>query len=187
MCYPYFSIKFLFPYPLVCKPLRKQALPDQTRAGFLFNLIRNPLGYQYIGSSSFPDPFHFTKSHTNPKYHRDWKTQTSSTKFWSRLRLFLLFHSRNSKLKNRTASWAGEFFDRIAFFAAYPSTIWNQLDECLSYSRVSHGFSQKQKLPQKYFYSTKTPNSKKKFRINIIANISKPRIKSSVNGFRQIS
>ena len=28
---------------------------------------------------------------------------------------------------------------------------------------------------------------KKNFRINIITNISKPRIKSSVNGFRQIS
>ena len=116
-------------------------LPDQTRAGFLFNLIRSPLGYQYIGTSSFPDPFHFTKSHTNPKHHRDWKTQTSSTKFWSRPRLFsfIPFSELQTK-KNRTASWAGEFFDRIAFFAVYPSTIWNQLDECLSYSRFSHRF-----------------------------------------------
>ena len=88
MCYPFFFIKFLFPCTLVCKPLRKHVLPDQTRAGFLFNLIRNPRGYQYIGTSPFPDPFHFAKSHTNPKHHRDWKTQTLSTKFWSRPRLF---------------------------------------------------------------------------------------------------
>ena len=74
-------IKFLFPCPLVCKPLRKHALPDQTHAGFLFNLIRNPRGYQYIGTSPFPDSFRFTKSHTNPKHHRDWKIQTSSTKY----------------------------------------------------------------------------------------------------------
>ena len=47
--------------------------------------------------------------------------------------------------------------------------------------------SSKTEPPQNISYSTKTPNSKKKIRINIIANISKPRIKSSVNGFRQIS
>ena len=59
MCYPFFFIKFLFPCPLVCKPLRKHALPDQTHAGFLFNLIRNPRGYQYIGTSPFPNSFRF--------------------------------------------------------------------------------------------------------------------------------
>ena len=48
--------------------------------------------------------------------------------------------------------------------------------------------SSKQKSPQKNIsYSTKTPNSEKEFRINIITNISKPSINSSVNGFRQIS
>ena len=48
--------------------------------------------------------------------------------------------------------------------------------------------SSKTEPPQKNIsYTTKTPNSKKKFRINIISNIIKPRIKSSVNGFRQIS
>ena len=164
MCYPFFFIKFLFPCPLVCKPLRKHALPDQTHAGFLFNLIRNPRGYQYIGTSPFPDSFRFAKSHTNLKHHRDWKTRTSSTKYWSRPRLFLLlFHPRNSNLKKKKpnrpsrASWAGEFFDRIAFFAVYPTTIFNQLDECLSYSRVSHRFSQKQKPPTKYFLFHENP------------------------------
>ena len=99
---------------------------------------------------------------------------------------FLLFHPRNSKLKNRTASWAGEFFDRIAF----NDNLQILLNECLSYSHVSPRFPQKQKPKKKKIsYSTTTPNSKKKkfFRINIITNISKPRIKSSVNGFRQIS
>ena len=74
--------------PIGLQALEEHALPDQTRAGFLFNLIRNPRGYQYIGILPFPDPFHFAKSHTNPKHHCDWKTQTSSTKFWSRPRLF---------------------------------------------------------------------------------------------------
>ena len=81
----------------------------------------------------------------------------------------------------------GEFFDRIAFFAVYPSTIWNQLDKCQSYSHVSPRFPQKQNPTPNISYSTKTQKSKKKFRINIITNISKPSIKSSVNGFRQIS
>ena len=69
-------------------PLRRHALPDQTHAGFLFNLIRDPRGYQYIGISPFPDSFRFAESHTNPKHHRDRKTQTSSTKYWSRPRLY---------------------------------------------------------------------------------------------------
>ena len=51
---PIFFIKFLFPCPLVCKPLMKHVLPDHLR-GFLFNLIRDPHGYQYIGTSPFPD------------------------------------------------------------------------------------------------------------------------------------
>ena len=154
--------------PIGLQALEEHALTDQTRAGYLFNLIRNPRGYQYIGTSPFPDSFHFDKSRTNPKHHRDWKTQTSSTKFWSRPRLFSFIPSSELQTKNRshhwlsTASWAGEFFDRIAFFAVYPTTIFNQLDECLSCSRVSHRFSQKQNPPKKNIsYSTKTPNSKK--------------------------
>ena len=191
MCYPFFFIKFLFPCTLVCKPLRKHVLPDQTRAGFLFNLIRNPCGYQYIGTSPFPDSFHFAKSHTIQNIIVTERHRHHPQNFGVGHAFFLLFHPRNSKLKNRTASWAGEFLDRIAFFAVYPSTIRNQLDECLSYSHVSHDFLKNRTPPQKNVsYSTKTPNSKKKkkfFRINIITNISKPRIKSSVNGFRQIS
>ena len=41
--------------------------------------------------------------------------------------------------------------------------------------------------PPNISYSTKTQILKKNFRINIIINISKPSIKSSINGFRQIS
>ena len=53
---------------------------------------------------------------------------------------------------------------------------------------ISRQPSIRQKTKKKNSYSTKTPNSKKKiFRINIIAIIIKPSVKSSVNGFRQIS
>ena len=161
---PIFFIKFQFPCSLVCKPLRKHALPDQTRAGFLFNLIRNPRGYQYIDISPFPDSFRFAKSYTNPKHHRDWKTQTSSTKYCSRPRLFfLLFHSRNSKLKNRTASWAGEFFDRITFFAVYPTTICNTtwMNVCPNLVSAIDSSKQKKKKKKNLLFHENT-NSKKK-------------------------
>ena len=52
----------------------------------------------------------------------------------------------------------------------------------------AYDFLKNRNPPENISYSTKTPNLKKKiFRINIITNISKPSIKSSVNGFRQIS
>ena len=96
----------------------------------------------------------------------------------------LLFDPRNSKLKNRTASWAGEFFDIIAF----NDNLQIHLNECLSYSHVSPRFPQKQKPKKKIFPIPRKPQIlKKNFRINIITNIIKPRIKSSVKGFRQIS
>ena len=41
--------------------------------------------------------------------------------------------------------------------------------------------------PQKIFPIPRKPQILKKFRIDIITIISKPSIKSSVNGFRQIS
>ena len=67
------------------------ALPDHTLARLLFNLIRNPCGYQDIGTSPFPDSFHYAKPRTNPKHHWDWKIQTSSTKYWSRPRFSFLY------------------------------------------------------------------------------------------------
>ena len=133
-----------------------------TRAGFLFNLIRNPRGYQYIGTSPFPDSFRFAKSHTNPKHHRDWKTQTSSTKYWSWPRLFSFIPSLELLSKNRshhrpsTASWAGEFFDRIAFFAVYPITICNSTWMTVCPNLASATDSSKQNS-----YSTKTQILKK--------------------------
>ena len=45
----------------------------------------------------------------------------------------------------------------------------------------------KNRTPPKYFLFHENRKYYKKFRINVIANISKSRIKSSVNGFRQIS
>ena len=48
--------------------------------------------------------------------------------------------------------------------------------------------SSKTETSQKIFPIPRKPQIlKKKFRINIIVNISKPSIKSSINGFRQIS
>ena len=63
----------------------------KTERGLLFNLIRNPCGYQDIGISPFPDLFHFAKPRTNPKHHLDWKIKTSSTKYGCRPRLSFLY------------------------------------------------------------------------------------------------
>ena len=146
--------------PISLQALEEHALTDQTRAGYLFNSIRNPRGYQYIGISPFPDSFHFAKSRTNPKHHRDWKTQTSSIKFWSRPRLFSFIPSSELQTKNRshhwpsTASWAGEFFDRIAFFAVYPQqSETNWMNVCPILSSATD------------FLKNRTPKKKKKFPI----------------------
>ena len=109
--------------------LQELALPDHTLAGLLFNLIRNPRGYQDIGSSPFLYSFHFAKPHT--KYHRHWKIQASSTKYWSRPR-FSFFYSINLELqsensgqhKSSTNSWDGEFPYRITSYRM-PKTICN--------------------------------------------------------------
>ena len=131
MCYLFFFIKFLFPCTLVYKPQRKHVLPDQTRAGFLFNLIRNPRGYQYISISPFPDPFHFAKSHTNPKHHRDWKTQTLSTKFWSRPRLFSFIPFSELQTKNRTASWpANSSIELLSLPSTHQQSETNWMNVC---------------------------------------------------------
>ena len=93
MCYSFFSLlSFCYHVYWFINPWGT-CFPDYTLAGLLFSLIRNPRGYQDIGTSPFPDSFRFAKSRMNPKHHRDWKTQTSSTKYWSRPRvLFPLFH-----------------------------------------------------------------------------------------------
>ena len=36
--------------PIGLQAHEEHALTDQTHAGYLFNLIRNPRGYQYIGT-----------------------------------------------------------------------------------------------------------------------------------------
>ena len=191
---PIFFLLGFCSHAIGLQALEEYALPDQTRAGCLFNLIRKPRGYQYIGTSSFPDPFHFTKSHTNPNTIVIERLRHYPQNFGVGHAFFLIFHPRNSKLKKKLeasiglCNFMGEFFDRITSFAVYPSTIWNQLDECLSYSHISHRFTQKQKPPQKIFPIPRKPQILKNFfRINIIPNISKPSIKSSFNGFRQIS
>ena len=184
----FFFIKFLFPCTLICKPLRKHVLPDQTRSGFLFNLIRNTRGYQYIGTSSFPDSFHFAKSHTNPKHHRDWKTQTSSTKFWSRPRLFSFIPSSELQTKKieQLHGPANSSIELLSLPSTHQQSETNWMNVCPTFTSA-HDFLKNKNPEKNIFYTTKTPNSKKKIRINIIANISKPSIKSSINGFCQIS
>ena len=167
MCYPFFFIiKFLFRCPLVCKPLRKHALPDQTHAGFLFNLIRNPRGYQYIGISPFPDSFHFAKSRTNPKYHRDWKTQTSSTKYWSRPRRYPILGTPMWKIVATIGlqQLHGPANSSIELLSL-PST---QQQSITSLGWMSVLFSCQPPIRQnrnlkKYFLFHENPNSKKNF------------------------
>ena len=117
--------------PIGLQTLEEHALPDHTLAGLLFSLIRNPCGYQDIGTSPFPDSFHFAKSHMNPKHHRDWKIQTSLTKYWSMPRLSF-FYSINLELQSEnsghhrpsTNPWDGDFFYRITSYHM-PKTICN--------------------------------------------------------------
>ena len=195
MCYPFLFIRFLFPCHWFARipffGFEEHALPDQTRAGFLFNLIRNPCGYQYIGISPFPDPFHFAKSHTNLKHHRDWKTQTLSTKFWSRPRLFSFIPSSELQTKKKRSQIDPQQLHGSAnsSIELLSTTIckspWMNVCPTLT---SAHDFLKNRTPPKKIFPIPRKPQILKKyFRINIIANISKPRIKSSANGFRQIS
>ena len=147
-----------------------------------FQFNQEPLWLPIYGTSPFPDSFHFSKSRTNPKHHRDWKTQTSSTKYWSWSRLFfLLFHPRNSKLKKKNSS----LHRPLQLYEPANSSITPLGWMSVLISRQPP-ISQN-RPPQNITYSTKTPNSKKIFRINIITIICKLSINSSVNGFRQIS
>ena len=158
---PIFFIKFLFPCTLVCKPLRKHVLPDQTRAGFLFNLIWNPRGYQYIGTSPFPDSFHFAKSHTNPKHHRDWKSQTLSTKFWSRPRLFSFIPSSELQTEKieQLHGPANSSIELLSLPSTQQQSETNWMNDCPILASATD--SSKQNPPPNICYSTKTLNSKK--------------------------
>ena len=165
---PIFFIKFLFPCPLVCKPLRKHALPDQTHAGFLFNLIRNPRGYQYIGTSPFPDSFRFAKLHTNPKHHRDWKTRTSSTKYWSRPCLFYFIPSSELQPKKNRSHIGPQQLHGLANSSiellSLPST-QQQSVNLLGWMSVllsrQPPIRQNRNPEKKYFLFHENPNSKK--------------------------
>ena len=187
---PIFSLSFCF-HAIGLQVLEEHALPDQTRAGFLFNLIRNPLCYQYIGISPFPDPFHFNKSHTNPKHHRNWKTQTLSTKFWSRPRLFSFIPSSDLQTKKKRSHIGPQQLHGSAnssielLSTTICKSTWMNVCPILT---SAHDFLKNRNPPPKICPILRKPQILKKFfRINIISNIIKPRIKSSVNGFRQIS
>ena len=163
MCYPFFfSLGFCF-HAIGLQALEEHALPDQTRAGFLFNLIRKPRGYQYIGTSSFPDPFHFTKSHTNPKHHRDWKTQTSSTKYWSRPRLFSFIPSSELQTKkieqlHRPANSSIELF---SLPSTHQQSETNWMNVCPTFTSAHDFLKNRNSEKKKISYSTKTQILKK--------------------------
>ena len=143
--------------PLVCKPLGNHVLPDQTRAGFLFNLIRNPRDYQYIGTSPFPDSFHFAKSHTNPKHHRDWKTQTLSTKFWSRPPLFsfIPFSELQTKKIEQLHGPANSSIELLSLPSTHQQSETNWMNVCPILASATD--SSKQKPPQKIFPIPRKP------------------------------
>ena len=151
--------------PIGLLTLEEHALPDHTLAGLLFNLIRNPRGYQNIGTSPFPDSFHFAESRTNPKHHRDWKIQTSSTKYWSRPRLSFLdsisleLQSENTgHHKPSTNPWDGEFLYRITSYRM-PKTICNTtwMNLCPNIESAHDSLENRNLKKKKYFLFYENP------------------------------
>ena len=192
MCYPFFFLlRFCFHAPWFESPWGNMFYLIKPAPGFFFNFIRNPRGYQYIGTSPFSDSFRFAKSHTNPKHHRDWKTQTSSTKYWSRPRRYSILGTPILKIVatiglQQLHGPAKSSIELLSLSSTQQQSVTRVGWKSVLFS-VSHR-SSKQKPKKIYFLFHENPNSKKKtFRINIITIISKPSIKSSVNGFRQIS
>ena len=151
MCYSFFFffslLSFCYHAYWSARGLRNMLYLIKPSPGCFFHLIMNPRGYQYIGTSPFPDSFRFAKSRTNLKHHRDGKTQTSSTRYWSRPRLYSILG---------TPIWNNYFFCR--------------LQKKISVKQIG-GFSvlisrqptirQNRNLKKNISYSTKTPNSKK--------------------------
>ena len=170
----FFFFFFHVTVPISLYTLEEHALPDHTLAGLLFNLIRNPRGYQNISTSPFLDSFHFAKPRTNPKHHRDWKIQTSSTKYCSRPRLSFFYSislellSENSGYhRTSTNPWDGEFLYRITSYRMFKTicnTTWMNLCPNLE---SAHDSLKNRNLKKSFSYSTKTQYSKK-FRISII-------------------
>ena len=80
---------------------------------------------------------------------------------------FPLFHPWNSNVKNTshhtpsTTPWAGEFFDRIAFFAVYPQQSVTQLGWTTVLISRQPMIRSKLKPKKNIIYSTKTQYSKK--------------------------
>ena len=102
---------------------------------------------------------------------------------------FILFHPRNSKLKKieQLHGPANSSIELLSLTSTYQQSETNWMNVCPILASATD-FLKNRTPPKNISYSTKTPNSKKKkFGVNIISNIIKPRIKSSVNGFRQIS
>ena len=162
MCYSYFSLlSFCYRAYWSVNPWGTCfSWPHPRLVAFQFN--QEPCGYQDIGTSPFPDSFHFVKSGTNPKHPLDWKIQTS-TKYWSkpllsfRYSITLKLQSENTgHHKPSTNPWDGEFLYRITSYRM-PKTICNTTWMNLCPNLESAHDSLKNRNPQKSIsYSTKT-------------------------------
>ena len=150
--------------PIGLQALEEHALTDQNHAGFLFNLIRNPRGYQYIGTSPLPDSFHFAHHTRIQNINVTERHRHHPQNFGVGHAFFLLFHPRNSKLKKIRSQIGPQQLHGSAnsSIELLSTTIFNQLDECLSYSCVSHRFSKKRKPSQKIFPIPRKPRILKK-------------------------
>ena len=101
--------------------------------------------------------------------------------------IFLLFHPWNSNLKIEQLHGPANSSIELVSLPSTQQQSANPLGwMSVLLSRQPMIFSKTETPKKKISYSTKT-QIPKKFRINIITIISKPSIKSSVNGFRQIS
>ena len=127
------------------------------------------------------------------KHHRDWKTL--STKFWSRPHLFSYIPSSELQTKKKIRSLhrplqlhgpANSSIELLPLPSTLQQSETNWMNVCPILTSATD--SLKNRNPKKIFPIPRKPQILKKIlRINIITNISKPSIKSSVNGFRQIS
>ena len=159
MCYPFFFfVRILFPCHWFASPWGTcLTWSNPRRVSFQFNQESSWLPiYRHLDFPRSVSLCQITHESKTPSWLKD--IDIIHKMFGEGNAFFLLFHSRNSKLKNTKASWAGEFSDRIAF----NDNLQIHLNECLSYSHVNPRFPQKQKPKKKIFPLPRKPQILKK-------------------------
>ena len=146
-------------------------LPDYNprRVAFQFNQET------FVGTSLFPDSFHFRPNHARIQNVIVTERHHPQNIGAGQAFLFFIPSTWNSNLK--TLAHHRPCQKRSV------NTTWMNLCPHLA----SAHDSLKNRTPPQIFPIPRKHNILKKFRINIILNLPKPSIKSSVNGFRQIS